>query len=199
MSFNRARVAAGSGVARPPRDSGLPLPKTGSSAWPLEYQSGLTRPPAMIATAAAAPKIQEFLRRAGRWRSWLRDPRRGPYSARSGRLLDNCASGRKNWNERAASPTLDAFPSVKRIGMVDLAAHRTFDVDHVAAPPNKRRNNILFWDIETRLAIIQRLEGRQLSPPLRAIPWETKASQGRGRADPGRSCRPDQTTTVVRF
>jgi hypothetical protein len=53
----------------------------------------------------------------------------------------------------------------------------------------KRANNILFWDIASRLAIIQRLERRPLSPSLRAIPWKAKAGQGRGRTDPSGRCQ----------
>jgi hypothetical protein len=89
----------------------------------------------MTATATAEPKIQKFLRRLGG--AALGCVTRGegcPTSGVPGVCWRIVPPGGKNRNERAASPTLDAFSSMDWVGVIDLAAHRTCNVDHVAAP-----------------------------------------------------------------
>jgi hypothetical protein len=71
------------------------------------------------------------------------------------RLLDNCACGTKDWKEKTAFCAPDAFPNMDFVSVVRFTALRTCNLDHFRGTPRNRQNDILFWDSNARLAIIQ--------------------------------------------
>jgi hypothetical protein len=73
----------------------------------------------------------------------------------SARLPDYWLAFGKNIQKRATLLALNAFPDVHGIGLVDIAVAWTHNFDHDVVRKRQRRNDIPFWDIGARLAIIQ--------------------------------------------
>jgi hypothetical protein len=70
-------------------------------------------------------------------------------------LLSKSAPGTEDVKQRAALRAPDELSKMDRVGVVHHTAERTLNVDHGRGTPCEPRQNILFWDIEERLAIIQ--------------------------------------------
>src|SRR5947207_6482343 len=88
------------------------------------------------------------LRDRTNWRLFSLRPRPSYLSCLQ-RLLGNCVAFEQDREERVAAPTFNALASLHDVGVIHLAALRTYNVDHgCGALCSKRRtDNILFWDI----------------------------------------------------
>ena len=78
-------------------------------------------------------------------RADIRQRHRHPIGLR--RLLDNCAAGAEDWKDRAAFYASDALSHVECIGMVDLTALRTCNLDHVRGTPRTIDEIISYFGI----------------------------------------------------